>query len=175
MNSVILSGYLTKDPEVKYIDRIKGFAFLTIVKYTLEVKNIDDSDSDDQKSDFIDCLAFGKLGLYAEKRFYKGAKIMVSGNIQIGSYTNQDGIRVYTTNVVIESNEYVGKNPFYRWDNSGPYERKRFKRIPDEVYEKIAEKDPFFFSPSAMDGYMNVFEGLEGQHLRNGDNKAGSF
>lgn len=115
MNKVILMGRLTRDPEVRYT---QGDNAMAIARYTLAVdRRFSRNNGDDQTADFIGCVAFGRAGEFAEKYFRKGTKIAVTGRIQTGSYTNKDGVKVYTTDVVVEEQEFAeSKNAS---DNSG--------------------------------------------------------
>lgn len=103
MNKTILMGRLTKDPEVRYAANDSGMA---IVRYTLAVDRRR-TGNDGQSADFINCVAFGKTGEFAEKYFRKGMKILISGRIQTGSYTNQECQRIYTTEVIVEDQEFT--------------------------------------------------------------------
>ena len=98
MNSVVLMGRLTKDPEVRYS---QGENSTCIARYSLAV----DRRTKEKQTDFINIIAFGKSGEFAEKYLHKGMKILVSGRIQTGSY-EKDGKKVYTTDVVAESQEF---------------------------------------------------------------------
>lgn len=102
MNKTILMGRLTKDPEVKYTSASEPMA---IARYTLAVDRRFKKDGE-QTADFIQCVAFGKAGEFAEKYFHKGTKVVVEGRIQTGSY-EKDGHRVYTTDVVVEQQEFA--------------------------------------------------------------------
>ncbi len=93
MNKVILMGRLTRDPEVRYS---QGEQATAVARYTLAVDRRFRRDADQQTADFIGCVAFGKLGEFAERYLRKGTKVVVSGRIQTGSYTNRDGQKVYT-------------------------------------------------------------------------------
>ncbi len=105
MNKVILMGRLTRDPEVRYS---QGEPPLAIARYTLAVdRRFNRNGNDDATADFISCVAFGKSGEFAERYLHKGTKIAVSGRIQTGSYTNRDGVKVYTTEVVVEDQEFA--------------------------------------------------------------------
>lgn len=104
MNKVLLIGRLTRDPEVRYT---QGQQATSIARYTLAVDRRYKKEGDQQTADFISCVAFGKLGEFAEKYLRKGIKICVTGRIQTGSYTNRDGQKVYTTEVVVEEQEFV--------------------------------------------------------------------
>lgn len=104
MNKVVLMGRLTRDPEVRYS---QGDSSLAIARYTLAVDRRFKRDGDEQSADFINCVVFGKAAEFAEKYFHKGIKIAVSGRIQTGSYTNKDGVKVYTTEVVVEEQEFA--------------------------------------------------------------------
>lgn len=103
MNKTILMGRLTRDPEVRYAANDSGMA---IVRYTLAVDRRR-TGNDGQSADFINCVAFGKTGEFAEKYFRKGMKILITGRIQTGSYTNQENQRIYTTEVIVEDQEFA--------------------------------------------------------------------
>lgn len=103
MNKVILMGRLTRDPEVRYSQSENSMA---IARYTLAVDRRFSRDSENT-ADFINCVAFGKAGEFAEKYFRKGTKVAVTGRIQTGSYTNKDGQKVYTTDIVVEEQEFA--------------------------------------------------------------------
>ncbi len=104
MNKVILMGRLTRDPEVRYS---AGDNQMAIARYTLAVDRRFNRNNSEQTADFIPCVAFGKAGEFAEKYFRKGMKIAVTGRIQTGSYTNKEGQKVYTTEVIIEDQEFA--------------------------------------------------------------------
>lgn len=116
MNKVILMGRLTRDPDVRYSS---GDNAMAIARYTLAVdRRFKRNNGDDQTADFIGCVAFGKQGEFAEKYFRKGTKVAITGRIQTGSYTNKEGQKVYTTDVVVEEQEFAeSKNA--GTDNSG--------------------------------------------------------
>ena len=142
MNKVILMGRLTRDPEVRYS---QGEQPLAIARYTLAVDRRQARNAgDDQNADFINCVAFGRSGEFAERYLRKGTKICVSGRIQTGSYTNKDGVRVYTTEVVVEDQEFAeSKNS--NAGNDGGYVSNN--RAPE---------------PSgAGDGFMNIPDGID--------------
>ena len=103
MNKVILMGRLTRDPDVRVST---GERQMSIARYTLAVDRRFKRDGD-QTADFIGCVAFGKLGEFAEKYLRKGTKVVVTGRIQTGSYTNKEGQKIYTTDVVIEDQEFA--------------------------------------------------------------------
>lgn len=113
MNKVVLMGRLTKDPVVSYYaQKNEAGAQSAVARYTLAVdrrysKAGNNGGSDQQTADFISCVAFGKTGEFAEKFLHKGTKIVVTGRIQTGSYTNKDGQKVYTTDVVVEEHEFA--------------------------------------------------------------------
>lgn len=108
MNKVILMGRLTRDPDVRYSNG-QGGDQLCIARYTLAVdRRFQKSNGDNQQNaDFISCVAFGKSGEFAERYLKQGTKIAITGRIQTGSYTNKDGQKVYTTEVVIEDQEFA--------------------------------------------------------------------
>lgn len=134
MNKVILMGRLTRDPEVRYS---QGAQPLAIARYTLAVDRRG-SKQGEQSADFIKCIAFGKSGEFAEKYLHQGTKIVVTGRIQTGSYTNRDGQKVYTTDVVVEEQEFAeskkNTQPAPEPAPAGGYEG--FMNIPDNVEDE---------------------------------------
>ena len=105
MNRVILMGRLTRDPEVRYSN---GERSMAITRYTLAVDRRgrrSQNGDQQQTADFIPCVAFDKAGEFAEKYFRQGMRVLVSGRIQTGSYTNRDGQKVYTTEVIVDDQE----------------------------------------------------------------------
>ncbi len=104
MNKVVLMGRLTRDPDIRYS---QGDSPMAIARYTLAVDRRFRRDGNEQSADFINCVAFGRTAEFAEKYYHKGTKILVCGRIQTGSYTNKDGQTVYTTEVVVEEQEFA--------------------------------------------------------------------
>lgn len=104
MNKVILIGRLVADPEIRYS---QGENATCIARYRIAVDRRFKKDGDEQTADFIPCVAFGKAAEFAEKYFKKGTKIAITGRIQTGSYTNKDGQKVYTTDVMVEEQEFA--------------------------------------------------------------------
>ena len=104
MNKVILCGRLTRDPEVRYSATERQMA---IARYTLAVDRRNGRKDDEQTADFIQCVAFDRAAEFAEKYLRQGMKMIVVGHIQTGSYTNKDGQRVFTTEVIIEDQEFA--------------------------------------------------------------------
>ena len=121
MNKVILIGRLTRDPEVRYS---QGAEPLAIARYTLAVdrRGRRGNAGDEQTADFIPCVAFGKAGEFAEKYLKQGTKMAVTGRIQTGSYTNKDGNKVYTTEVIIEEQEFAESKSAGESNNNGGYQ-----------------------------------------------------
>lgn len=103
MNKVILMGRLTRDPDIRYS---QGERATCVARYTLAVDRRFRRD-DGVTADFIGCVAFGRQGEFAEKYLKKGTKIAITGRIQTGSYTNREGNKVYTTDVVVEDQEFA--------------------------------------------------------------------
>ena len=135
MNKVVLMGRLTRDPEVRYTQGDKPMA---IARYTLAVDRRFKREGD-QSADFIPCVVFGKGGEFVEKYCKKGTKLAVSGRIQTGSYTNRDGQKVYTTEIVVEEQEFAeSKAAQSGQQNTQP-----------------AKED------EGMDGFMNIPEGID--------------
>ena len=103
MNKVILMGRLTRDPDIRYST---GESATAVARYTLAVDRRFRRDGE-QTADFIGCVAFGRNAEFAEKYLHQGTKIVAVGRIQTGSYTNRDGQKVYTTDVVVEEQEFA--------------------------------------------------------------------
>jgi single-strand DNA-binding protein len=131
-------GRLTRDPEARYT---QGETPMAVVRYTLAVDRRFNRNNDENTADFIQCVAFGKAGEFAEKYFRKGTKVAVTGRIQTGSYTNKDGTKVYTTDVVVEEQEFAESK------NSGS----------NGNYQPSSASAP----ETAGDGFMNIPEGIE--------------
>ena len=104
MNKVILMGRLTREPDVRYSQNAEGS--MAVARYTLAVDRRFNRNGD-QSADFIGCVAFGRSAEFAEKYLKQGTKIAITGRIQTGSYTNKDGNKVYTTDVVVEEQEFA--------------------------------------------------------------------
>lgn len=104
MNKVILMGRITRDAEIRYTQGEKSTA---IARFSLAVDRRFKKDNDEQNTDFISCIAFGKIAEFLEKFGRKGTKFVVDGRIQTGSYNNKDGQKVYTTDVVVENIEFA--------------------------------------------------------------------
>ena len=140
MNKVILMGRLTRDAEVRYS---QGDASTAVARFSLAVDRRFKREGDEQTADFINCVAFGRTGEFMERFGRKGTKFLVEGRIQTGSYTNRDGQKVYTTDVVVEQVEFAESKASS--ENNGGY-------VP-------ADKP----SPSgaAGDGFMNIPDGID--------------
>lgn len=108
MNKVELMGRLTRDPDIRYYDTQEGTQSC-VARYTLAVdrRTARRDQEGQQTADFISCIAFGRAGEFAEKYLRQGTKIAITGRIQTGSYTNKDGQKIYTTDVVIEEQEFA--------------------------------------------------------------------
>ncbi|MDY6328347.1 MAG: single-stranded DNA-binding protein [Lachnospiraceae bacterium] len=142
MNKVILMGRLTRDPDVRYSDQSSAVA-----RFTLAVDRRFKRDGDQQTADFILCVAFGKTGEFIERYCHQGTKLVVEGRIQTGSYTNRDGNKVYTTDVVAENVEFA-ESKAAAANNEGGYQ--------------AARPEP---SSAAGDGFMNIPDGVEDEGL----------
>ena len=142
MNKVILMGRLTRDAEVRYT---QGENPMCIARYTLAVdRRFSRKDENGQNADFISCVAFGKSGEFAEKYLHKGTKIAVTGRIQTGSYTNKDVVRVYTTEVVVEDQEFAeSRNAQQQHSQDG------------------GKADNGSAGSGSMDGFMNIPDGID--------------
>lgn len=144
MNKVILMGRLTRDPEVRYSQ--SGENSLAIARYTLAVDRRFKRNGDDQTADFIGCVAFGRNAEFAEKYFRQGLKVVVTGRIQTGSYTNKDGVKVYTTEVIVEEQEFAESRA------EAEANRASFQR------QSAPSPAP---SADAGDGFMNIPDGID--------------
>jgi len=143
MNKVILMGRLTRDPEVRYS---QGANSLAIARYTLAVDRRFRREGE-ATADFIGCVAFGKQAEFAERYLRQGVKIAVTGRIQTGSYTNRDGQKVYTTDVVVEEQEFAESkgNADVNRGNTG--------------FQAAAPAPAPAFD--AGDGFMNIPDGID--------------
>ncbi len=153
MNRVILMGRLTRDPEVRYS---QGERSMAITRYTLAVdrrgRRSQNQDGEQQTADFIPCVAFDRAGEFAEKYFRQGMRVLVSGRIQTGSYTNRDGQRVYTTEVIVDDQEFADSRNASAGDG-GSYQ---------QPYQPASRPAP---SSAIGDGFMNIPDGVEDEGL----------
>lgn len=140
MNKVILMGRLTRDPEVRYT---QGESAMAIARFTLAVDRRFKREGE-ASADFISCVSFGKTAEFVEKYFRQGVKVAVSGRIQTGSYTNRDGNKVYTTDVVVEECEFAeSKNASSTATGTGATPQPTmasgdgFMNIPDGIEEEL--------------------------------------
>lgn len=140
MNKVILMGRLTKDPEVRYS---QGQNQTAVARFSLAVDRKFKRDNE-PNADFLNCVAFGKVAEVIERYCGKGSKIMVDGRIQTGSYTNKEGVKVYTTDIVVESMEFCEKSGAGNNGNSGngnntqsALDSDGFMHIPDGIDEEL--------------------------------------
>ena len=137
MNSVQLLGRLTRDPEVRYTD-----GGSTIARFSIAVDRRFKQEGG-ETADFISCIAFGRTAEFIEKYFAKGVKIALNGRIQTGSYTNKDGVKVYTTDVVVENVEFA--------------ESKGASNANDGGYSAPVRTP----NTSISDGFMNIPDGID--------------
>lgn len=153
MNKVILMGRLTRDPEVRYSQGEQSSAY---ARYTLAVdRRFSRNNSDNQQTaDFINCVAFGRSAEFAEKYLRKGLKIAVTGRIQTGSYTNRDGQRVYTTDVVVDDQEFAESK------NASAQSANNYMPV-DNRPSPSAASDGFMNAPEETDGFMNIPDGID--------------
>ena len=143
MNRVILMGRLTRDPEIRYS---QGERSMTIAKYTLAVDRRGRRNQDnDQAADFINCVAFDRAGEFAEKYFRQGMRVLVSGRLQTGSYVNKEGQKVYTTEVILDDQEFADS----KVQGSGAPETRSTEGLGLDM----------------GDGFMNIPDGVEDEGL----------
>ena len=144
MNKVVLMGRLTRDPDVRYS---QGESATAVARYTLAVDRRFRRDGD-QSADFIGCVAFGRQAEFAEKYLRQGTKIAISGRIQTGSYTNRDGQKVYTTDVVVEEQEFAESR------------REQSQNNPDQNHSG-QNQNSYGGNASGGDGFMNIPDGID--------------
>ena len=137
-------GRLTADPDIRYTNGNNAVA-----RYTLAVDRRFKKDGE-QSADFINCIAFNKSAEFVEKYFYKGSKIVVSGRIQTGSYTNKEGRKVYTTDVIVEDQEFAESK---RTDETNPWGPTNSKPKMERGESRVG------------DGFMDIPEGVEDEGL----------
>lgn len=130
MNKVILMGRLTHDPDIRYS---QGENATAVARYTLAV-NRSFKREGEPDADFINCVAFGRAAEFAEKYFKKGSRILISGRIQTGSYTDRDGRKVYTTDVIVETQEFTESKQQEKREETSP---DGFMNIPDGIDEQL--------------------------------------
>lgn len=137
MNKVVLMGRLTKDPEVRYS---QGENSTAVARYSLAVDRRFKKEGE-ATADFINCVAFGKAAEFVEKYLRKGTKITIAGRIQTGSYTDKDGKKVYTTDVVVEEQEFAESkatdNDIPKPNPSAYIQGTDFMKIPDGVDDEL--------------------------------------
>ena len=152
MNKVILMGRLTRDPDIRYSQGENGTA---VARYTLAVDRRFRRDGE-QSADFIGCVAFGRAAEFAEKYFHQGTKIAITGRIQTGSYTNRDGNKVYTTDVVVEEQEFAESKAASSANAQGQsYQDSR----QDSSYSRPAPAPAP--APALEDDFMNIPDGID--------------
>ena len=145
-------GRLTRDPEVRYS---QGERQMAIARYTLAVdrRGRANTSNGEQTADFIQCVAFDRSAEFAEKYFHQGTKLVVTGRIQTGSYTNKDGQRVYTTEVILDDQEFAdSKNGSSDGASASSYSRPAMDSRPAP-------------GSAAGDGFMNIPDGVEDEGL----------
>lgn len=172
MNKVILMGRLTRDPDIR---SSAGNNPQTFARYTLAVDrrfSRRDGGDNGQSTDFISCVAFGRSAEFAEKYLHKGLKVVVTGRIQTGSYTNRDGQKVYTTDVVVEDQEFA-ESKSASDINAGSYSAGSYAGGYSGNPSGIPAAAPAGSAPassggapapeqaSAEDGFMNIPDSLD--------------
>ena len=151
MNKVVLMGRLTRDPEVRYSSGEKSMA---IARYTLAVdrRGRRGNGNGEQTADFIPCVAFDRAAEFAEKYFRQGMRVLVSGRIQTGSYTNREGQKVYTTDIVVDNQEFA--------DSKGAGGEAQGNYQPGNS-QGSGKKN----GEASGEGFMNIPDGVEDEGL----------
>lgn len=150
MNKAILMGRLTRNPDIRYT---QGEKPVCIARYTLAVDRRFKRDGE-QEADFISCVAFGRQAEFAEKYLQKGTKVVISGRIQTGSYTNREGARVYTTDIVVEEQDFAESKASADGSESES-KAAAAESAPKQKEETAANQPPL------QDGFMTIPEGIE--------------
>ncbi len=149
MNKVILMGRLTRDPEIRYS---AGDNTMAIARYTLAVDRRFKRDGE-PTADFFNCVVFGKGAEFAERYFHQGIKIVITGRIQLGSYTNREGVKVYTTDIIVEEQEFAeSKNA------SAENSARQMSYAAPASAPAAASAAP---EPLSDDGFMNIPDGID--------------
>ena len=151
MNKAILMGRLTRNPDIRYT---QGEKPVCIARYTLAVDRRFKRDGE-QEADFISCVAFGRQAEFAEKYLQKGTKVVISGRIQTGSYTNREGARVYTTDIVVEEQDFAESKASAAGNESESKAAAAESEAPKQKEETAANQPPL------QDGFMTIPEGIE--------------
>lgn len=144
MNKVILMGRLTRDPEIRYG---QGESAMAVARYTLAVDRRFKREGE-QSADFLPCVAFSKNAEFAEKWLKQGIKIVVVGHIQTGSYTNKDGVKVYTTDIIVDEQEFAESKSASSGAGNNEYNN-----------QGAGQAMPPSSQPG--DGFMNIPQGIE--------------
>ena len=144
MNKVILMGRLTKDPELRYSQSNNPLA---IARYTLAVAR--KVKTNDTEADFINCIAFGKSAEFVEKYFRQGQRVLIEGRLQTGSYTNKEGQKVYTTDIIVDSQEFADSKGASDYTSTSSYTQSQ-RPTP---------------SSANSDGFMSIPDGFEDDGL----------
>ena len=151
MNKVVLVGRLTRDPEVRYS---QGDSATAVARYTVAVDRRFKRDNE-PTADFIPCVVFGRSAEFAERYFRQGMRVSISGRIQTGSYTNKDGVRVYTTEVIVEEQEFAESRAESE-ANRGAYQNNSYQN--NSYRQQAPSPAPSF---DAGDGFMNIPDGID--------------
>ena len=152
MNKVILMGRLTRDPEVRYSI---GDNPLAIARYTIAVDRRIKRDGE-AEADFISCVSFGRTAEFAEKYYHQGLKIVVSGRIQTGSYTNREGQKVYTTEVVVEEQVFAESKSASQGGGGNTSNRSNNASNHSSNNKRKSSSDPY-----PADGFMSIPDGID--------------
>ena len=156
MNKVILMGRLTRDPEVRYS---QGDNATAVARYTLAVDRRFRRDGE-PTADFIPCVIFGRSAEFAEKYFHQGMRVSISGRIQTGSYTNKDGQKVYTTDVVVEEQDFAESKAAASSYTGGYQQQGGYQSAPEPQAAPAPTNRPAP-SEAVSDGFMTIPEGIE--------------
>ena len=144
MNKVILMGRLTRDPELRYST---GERQMAIARYTLAVAR--KVKTNDTEADFINCIAFGKSAEFVEKYFRQGQRVLIEGRLQTGSYTNKEGQKVYTTDIIVDAQEFADSKGASDYTSTSSYTQSQ-RPTP---------------SSANSDGFMSIPDGFEDDGL----------
>lgn len=157
MNKVILMGRLTRDPEVRYS---QGERSMAIARYTLAVDRRVRRNDGDQSADFINIVAFDRAGEFAERYFRQGMRVLVTGRIQTGSYINNNGQKVYTTDIVVEDQEFADSKGQSNENQNNAYQGYG-GQATNNTFPGMQNGSRTARNNTFGDGFMNIPDGVE--------------
>lgn len=164
MNSVQLLGRLTADPKITYT---QGQEPMCVARYTLAVDRLRKGQDGRNEADFISCVAFRNVAQFAERYLHKGSKIAVTGSIQTGSYTDRNGNKVYTTDVIVntqefaESRQQAQNNSYQSQPNNYQPQQNQQPYAPQQGYQQQYQQAPQQQTEYQQAGFMDIPDSVD--------------